>query len=251
MQHYQFTGETPIQSSGRKLRYLSSNGERTGLDDRILLRADNHAIGVLQPGEEVTLPQLATVWEVVPYAAGLVGVVQIGDASISMTHDPGAVPVFDGSLLLTARGVTHLGGIARVGGAALFSAVGIVNTGTKRVAVQSLKVAAAGGDQVTVVVATGAPSVPLITRAMRNKLLSGANSAHCVMYASDSSSGTDIAAAGIVSVGVVASMRAESQAVELIEHAPLILPAGYGFWCVRQTAATALSVVATTEEIDP
>lgn len=116
IQTFEFYGSgRQINAQGRFFRY-ETGADGSGQTD-IALTIDGNRIGVLQPGDDIELPQEAQRWDVAPVSNGCTGKVRIGNARVTSQKMQGVVQTVDGARARSLAGVAFAayswqGGIA-------------------------------------------------------------------------------------------------------------------------------------------
>ena len=92
LQTYSFSGPRVINAKGTFFAYLTSAGSTA---QEIRVRADGQDLGVYMPGDNIRLPESATMWEIIPTNPASVGTVRIGVAQTDSNRVSGDVSVID------------------------------------------------------------------------------------------------------------------------------------------------------------
>lgn len=150
IQTFEFYGSGRIvNAQGRFFRY-ESGADGSGQTD-IALTIDGNRIGVLQPGDDIELPQEAQRWEIAPVSSGCTGKVRVGNARITSQKLQGIVQTVDAGLQRSLTGQAFVSNEFTIsaGGAGLFTHCQLFNRSTTKTAyVKSIRASSATATQV-------------------------------------------------------------------------------------------------------
>lgn len=150
IQTFEFYGSgRQINAQGRFFRY-ETGADGSGQTD-IALTIDGNRIGVLQPGDDIELPQEAQRWDIAPVSSGCTGKVRIGNARITSQKLQGIVQTVDAGLQRSQTGQAFVSNEFTIAaaGAGFFTHCQLFNRSTSKTAyVKSIRASSAAATQI-------------------------------------------------------------------------------------------------------
>ena len=258
---FEFSGARSIDASGRVFSYTSSNFAESGADPRLAVFADGASVGVLLPGGVIEVPEVPRQWRVEPVGVlpVLSGTVQVGEGSIRPGTVNGTVTVLDGEVARVMQGTQGIALMNRTGGAGGYAALALCNydAGLNCV-IRSLYIDSPTANlfvNLWVVGVTFEPAFNNRSR-IRNKLVTDAatsfDMASMVGYALVDSTlpgfnAPDSDPVKFSNWQAFGSFRVSSAGMNVIDGAPLVLPAGFALVAAAGSPATTLHLRADIE----
>lgn len=179
LQLFNFIGRSNIAAQGVAFQYLKA--ENPTLDARIDVYANGSAIAVMEPGDDVQLPQDVTQWEIVPRDAAQRGQVAVGKGRLRRLSTR---YVLEGAIDRTLLGLNYTAGHAHTSASGTFP-LAVFEAGSLAVALRQVSVSADKPGPMIFWRVNGTLTTPLTTgQAAANKTSAG-NAAACVWKAAD------------------------------------------------------------------
>jgi len=244
-------GGTILRVRGSFFRVEGVAGAASGASG-VRVKADGVALGTLQPGEDVTLPQAASTWEVTPETATATASVRIGNGRVRSNRAFGVLNTADSPAVLTLTGTQFLGYAIKAPLVGQFAIAGLRAADLQPVptVVSKFRIWAGATCSVTVASCTGDPGTDSLGTGPgfgANKRLGGTTSlTRRIVGGASSANPSAFELPGrqtIVFIPVPANVW-----VPFELETPFLLDAGFGIAAVPNAPDVSVSIIAEFQE---
>lgn len=220
-----------------------------GGDESVKVRADGQDLGTYLPGDSITLPKPAVMWEITPVTPAATAMVRLGVAGVESSRVYGNVAIIDTARAAVLADREFVNSINSGSGAGLFATGELWNgTTDKGIAIRGLSIASDTAQPVAI----GGVTTELaatVTTPINGKRISATgytNPANIRRNSKNTSAAQDPVTLSLLNLALTANVRSDFP----LYGTPIVIGPGSGLRMSCTVAQTSLSVLFACEVFD-